>query len=282
MRAPKSAIMTQEVTYTRFVHLDTNIVSTFAKNTALWTPLSDFLFDNDLCLAVGEGQVVELNSDNRLHAPFVDLVTSVPSAFIKAHDVILTEEVNSYPEKRTGSLLSSPITTLANKTNFIKFLSSPALTKARADQRNTSQLWARLIEDLKANFESKQDGKYTREQAENFAQVLTLQQLVGIHNEFLQQFMGKAESIKYEVFLSAQIISYVIFYKYYLAGNLPKPPNDFGDAFHLHALPYCKLAIMERGMCEVLTQVKRGTHVLNGVTVKNIDFLKDWKWVEEK
>ncbi len=198
------------------------------------------------------------------------------------HDVILAEEVISYPEKRTDSLLSSPITSLTDKAEFVKFLSSPALTKARADQRNTSQDWAKLIEDLKPNFEPKQPGKYTRDQAKYFAQILTLQQLVGVHDGFLQKFKGKAETIEFEVFLSAQIISYVIFFKYYLAGHTPKPPNDFGDAFHLHDLPYCKLAIMERSMWEVLTQVKRNTHLLKGVVVKNIDFLKDWKWVEEK
>jgi hypothetical protein len=274
--------MAQEITYTRFVHFDTNIASNIAKDKALWSPLRDFLFDNDLCLAVGEGLVAELNSDDRLHAPFVDLVTYVPSAIIKTHDVILDEEVRSYPEKRSESLLSSPITSRTNKAEFIKFLSSPALTKARADQRNTSQDWVKLIEDLKPNFEPKQPGKYTRDQAKYFAQVITLQQLVGVHDNFLQKFRGKAETIEFDVFLSAQIISYVIFFKYYLAGHKPKPPNDFGDAFHLHNLPYCKLAVMERTMGEVLIQVKRNTHVLNRVVVKNIDFLKDWKWTEEK
>jgi hypothetical protein len=39
---------------------------------------------------------------------------------------------------------------------------------------------------------------------------------------------------------------------------------------------------MERGMCEKLNQVKKNTQVLNGVVIKNIEFLTDWKWVEEK
>lgn len=274
--------MEKEVTYTRFAHLDTNIFSVIAKDKSKWQLLEDFLFDNDLCLAVGEGQVIELNSDDRLHAPFVELITNVPSAFIKTHDVILAEEVASYPEKRTDSLLSSPITSFADKDELIQFLSSPRLTQLRADQRVASQTWAKLIEDLKANFPPRNGTKYTREEAHFFAKVLTLQQLTGIHDDFLQQFTGNADSIDYTVFLSAQISSYVVFYKYYLAGDKPQPPNDFGDAYHLHALPYCKLAVMERGMCDKLNQIKRHTHILDGVVVKNIEFLKDWKWVEEK
>ncbi|HWN08619.1 MAG TPA: hypothetical protein VNO50_04995 [Pyrinomonadaceae bacterium] len=273
--------MSKEVTFTRFIHPDTGIVSTIIKDNSLWQPLSDFLFENDLCLAIGEGQVAELNSDDRLHAPFVELVTTVPSAFVKRHDVILAEEVEAYPYRRTKSLLSSPITSLTDKAELIRFLSSPQITKARADQRATSQTWAKLITDLKSNFPPDKNGKYTRSQAPLFAKILTIQQLTGVHDEFLRRFLGKAETIDFDVFLSAQIMSFFIFYKYYLAGHEPRPPNDFGDAFHLHSLPYCKLALMERSMCEVLNQVKKNTDLLNGVVVTNIDFLKDWKWQEE-
>lgn len=240
-----------------------------------------FFFRNDLCLAIGEGLVAELNSDDRLHAPFVELITTVPSAIVKTHDVILAEEVRSYPQRRSESLLARPITPHTDKTQFIEFLSSSALTKARSDQRAASHIWARLISDLKANFTPNKAGKYTSSQAEFFAKILTLQQLQGLHDDFLQQFAGKAEIIEFDVFRSAQIMSYVVFYKYYMAGHEPKPPNDFGDAFHLHPLPYCKLALMERTMWEVLRQIKKNTKLLDGVVVKNIDFLKDWEWEEE-
>src|SRR5918912_1466025 len=211
--------MTKAVTYNRFVHLDTIIVSVIAKDKALWRPLEDFLFDNDLCLAIGEGQVIELNSDDRLHVPFVELITTVPSAFIKTHDVILAEEVESYPKCRTAGLLQSPITPFTDKAAIIQFLSSPRLAQLRADQRSASQTWAKLIEDLKSNSPPKDGVKYTRDEAHFFAKVLTLQQLKGDHDDFLQQFKGNANAIKYDVFLSAQISSYVVFYKYYLAGD---------------------------------------------------------------
>jgi len=119
--------MSRVVTFTRFVHTDTGIVSTIIKDKTLWQPLGDFLFDNDLCLAIGEGQVAELNSDDRLHQPFVELITTAPSAFVKRHDLILAEEVEAYPQRRTKSLLSSPITSFTDKPTLIKFLSSPFL-----------------------------------------------------------------------------------------------------------------------------------------------------------
>jgi hypothetical protein len=273
--------MSDEITFTRFVHADTGIASTIIKDTNLWSPFRDFLFDNDLCLAIGEGLIAELCSDDRLHAPFAELVTSVPTAFIKRQDEILSEEVEAYPAKRTQSLLSSPITMLTEKTDLIEFLSSPELRKARSDQRAAARIWAKQIVDLKSNFSPNTNGKYTRDQAPFFANLLTLQQLSGVHSNFLQNFIGRAQEIDFDVFRSAQIFGFFTFHKYYLAQHEPKPPNDFGDEFHLHALPYCKLALMERGMCEILLQVKKNSDVLNGVVVKNIDFLKNWKWEEE-
>jgi len=133
----------EEITYTRFVHADTGIVSTVVKKPALWQALCDFFVRNDLCLAIGDGLVAELNSDDRLHAPFVELITTVPSAIVKTHEVILAEEVRSYPQRRSESLLATPITSHTDKTQFIEFLSSSALTKARSDQRAASHTWAK-------------------------------------------------------------------------------------------------------------------------------------------
>jgi hypothetical protein len=46
-------------------------------------------------------------------------------------------------------------------------------------------------------------------------------------------------------------------------------------------MPYCKLVVVERNMCEVLRQVKRKHRVLDGVVLKNLKFLDDWSWEDE-
>jgi hypothetical protein len=272
--------MSGEVTFSRFAHFDTNIMSECAKDRSLWPRLEAFLFDNDLCLAIGEGQVMELSSDDRLHAPLDEMLKTVPSAIIKTHDVILDEEVEAHPERRTATLLRMPITRLTNP-DFVQFLSSPALQSARAQQRLGSQQWAKQVVDLRPNFLPNKAGRYTPEQASSFAQIITLQQLQERHGEFLRCFTGRGHQINYEVLKSAQIFGYVTFYKYYVAGRQPQPPNDHGDIHHLHALPYCKLVVTERNMCEILNQVKRNSNVLDGVAIKNISFLREWTWVEE-
>ncbi len=84
-----------------------------------------------------------------------------------------------------------------------------------------------------------------------------------------------------EGYPSVSVDEPLIFYKYYIGKQQPKP-SDFGDMFQLYDLPYCKLVIIEKNMCEFLRQIKKNHDVLDGVTIMSKDQLKDWEWVEEK
>lgn len=272
--------MSQEITFSQFAHFDTNILSTLAKDSSLWRPLQDFLYANDLCLATGEGQFAELSSDNRLHQSLNDLLTAVPSAIIKSHQIILDEEIKSHPGRRTDTLFQYPLNALFGTNDLSSYLSSPELTEARNVQKQNSQIWMQRLIDLQPNFPPDKSGKYTRVQAPFFAWTMTIQELRADYLNFLDQFKEDVSQFNAETFLSVQIKAYAIFYKYYLTGRQPLA-SDFGDMFHLHAMPYCKLVVVERNMCEILNQVKRNSSVLDGVVVKNIRFLGDWQWVEE-
>lgn len=109
---------------------------------------------------------------------------------------------------------------------------------------------------MQSNFPPDKNGKYTRAQAPFFAWTMTIQELQAEYLDFLKQFQEDVGKFNDETFLSVQIKVYVIFYKYYLQGQQPKP-SDFGDMFHLHPMPYCKLVMVERNMCEVLNQLKK-------------------------
>lgn len=266
--------------YSRFAYFDTNILSIIAKNQTHWRPLQDFLYRNKLCLAITGAQVAELSSAARLHQPLNDILTAVPSALIKPAHEILAEEVNAYPNRRSESLFAYPLNALYGKQDFTQYLSSKELVQARQEQRQAAHIWMQQLNDLKPNFPPTKSGNYTSDQAYFFAWTLTIQQLSASHRHFLEQFKTDASKLKTEVLLSAQIMGLVVFYKYYLSGQTPQE-SDFGDMFHLHAIPYCKLAVVERNMCGFLSQIKRKHNVLDGVVIKNKRFLDDWDWMEE-
>jgi len=104
-----------QISYLRFVHGDTNILSEFAKKQELWKPLQDFLHENDLCLAVSGAQAAELSSIAKLHEPLNTLLTAVPSALIKSAETILQEEIDAYPNARVKTLLQYPLNALFGK-----------------------------------------------------------------------------------------------------------------------------------------------------------------------
>jgi hypothetical protein len=268
-----------QISYSRFVHCDTNILSEFAKKPELWRLLQDFLHENDLCLAVSGAQAAELSNIAKLYEPLNLLLTAVPSALIKSAETILQEEIDAYPNARVETLLQYPLNALLGKPDFGQFLSSPGLGEARAQQRSASQEWMTKLETLRSNFPTSKSGKYISDQADFFAWNLTVQELGVTHLQFLQAFKDNASALNTDVFLSLKIMGYVISYKYYLAGQ-KAAASDFGDMFHLYDLPYCKLAIMERNMCGYLNQIKKKYNVLNRVTIVNKDFLADWKWTE--
>jgi hypothetical protein len=271
----------QEHTFSRFVYFDTNILSHLAKDKQLWSKLSEFLTQNDLTLAVSV-QVAELSDAKGLHQSLTELFVSVPSALVKSWDVILNEEVKAHPQKRTETLLTYPLNAVIFEQDGVQklqdFFSSKNLSDARKGQLDHAQQYAKRHADLKDNYPPSKTGKYTREQADEFAWIQVMQWLGDTHRDFLAGFQNNIGNFRPEVFLSVRLFAHVIFYKYYLGRREPNKISDFGDLSHLFIMPYCELAIMERDLCNVLNQIKRHQDTLASTVVRDIDFFKTWEW----
>ncbi len=164
-----------------------------------------------------------------------------------------------------------------NGINIIKesLFSEDYVTKAREEQmRQAGQLPQEHLR-LKANFPTPQQGKYTKEQAGEFSNLMTVQALAGLHREFLKQFTeGDFSKLKLENFRGIRLRAMAIFYKYYLGRREPKKTSELGDFGHLYYLPYCKLAVMENDLCSILNQLKKNQEVIGETEVENLSFLR--------
>jgi hypothetical protein len=274
--------MSADYTFSRFVYFDTNIISDLVKSKHLWRPLFDFLEKNDLTLGLSGAQVVELSDVKKLHEDLVALFLGVPCALLKPWNMVLDEEVKAHPHERKESLLLYPLNAMLLEPKGVEklqdLLSSRELCAARSDQLNDAGKMAQSHAQLKDNFPLSNTGKYTRNQADEFAWMEVMQWLACTHHEFLVTFQNNIESFHPEVFLSIRLLAHVIFYKYYLGQREPKKLSDFGDLAHLASIPYCELAVMERDLCNILNQIKRNHDTLKYTVVRNIEFLKDWSW----
>lgn len=268
-----------EISFSRFLYPDTNILDILAKEKSLWRRLQDFLYEHDLCIAVSGAQAAELSEVQGLHNELNLLLTALPSVLVKTPDMILDEEVRSYPGFRTDTLVMYYLNALLGKTDLARFLSSPELKEARRQQRETAQQMPERLTSLKSNCPTSSSGKYSWEQAQLFAWSLTVQLLASTHRSFILQFNGNASEFKMESLRSFQIFAYALFYKYYLHNKKPQF-SDFGDMHHLAVVPYCNLLILEREMSNVLNHIKRDYGILKGVTIANVDFFKDWQWTD--
>ncbi len=267
------------LSFSRFLYCDTNILSHLAKHQELRAGWARHLLERDLTLAVGS-QVAELADASSLHASLVRLLTSVPSGLIKTWDQILDEEVQAHPSSRTATLLMYPLNALlleeGGLERFREFLSSAGLAEARSGQRAASLELPERLATLKPNFPPGSAGKYTRQQAAEFAWMQALQWLAPGHRDFLERFLTDAGKFNASTFRSVRLYALVLYHKYYLGNREPRRPSDFGDLAHLYAIPYCCAAIMERDLANTLIQIKRHDGVLDHTEIYNLDVVSKW------
>jgi hypothetical protein len=269
-------------TFSRIAYFDTNIISEIAKNQFLRTKLYDFLKEQDLALGLSTGQISELADARDLHPALVALFFSVPTAILKTWDMIIAEEVDAHPVRRTQSTINYLVNAMLLEDDGIeklyKFLSSKRLAEARMQQLRHARMMRTRLSQLKSNFPPSNSGKYTQKQSDKFADIQVMQWLVVDHLRFLKAMQANINDFHPEVFLSIRLYAHVLFYKYYLGNREPRKLSDFGDLGHLFYIPYCELAVMERDLCNVLDQIKRNHVILEKTVLKNIDFLSRWDW----
>jgi len=267
--------MDLKFTYSNFIYLDTNILSYLAKHHLKWSFLQKFLIGNDLCIAVSDELFAELHDAKKLHNQLSSLLLFIPSAIIKTGDKIIEEEVKSHPNQRTETLLFCPLNHL-KKDKLMSLFSSKKLEMAREKQLQQAKKMLEVHKKLKPNFPPSNSGKYIKSQDSEFVDNITFQLLLATHIEFLEDFECKFEKLNLKIFLSLKTYAYTIFYKYYLQNREPDKLSDFGDLFHVFYIPYCKIAIMERDLCNVLNQIKQNSDILNDVEIRNINFFKKY------
>jgi hypothetical protein len=269
-----------EYTFSRFAYFDTNIISTLAKDRSTWPNLMDFFRTNDLTMGLSTAQIAELADARNIHPDIVALFMSVPTGILKIWNEIINEEVSSHPKLRANSLLLYPLNAIlledGGLDKLVSFLTSRKLREARKDQLKHAQLLESRHLQLKRNFPHSKSGKYIKRQADEFARSMALQWLSFEHRRFLKEMQEDITKYNIDVFKSIRLFGYVIFYKYYLGQRDPKKLSDFGDLGHLFYIPYCELAVMERDLCNILTQIKQNHNILENTKIRNIEFLYDW------
>jgi hypothetical protein len=260
-----------------FIYLDTNMYSHLTRHYELWKPLSEFLKSQRLKLAFSDANLVELADVPDQHNVIIEILLQVPTIIAKSLETIITEEVEAYPQRRTASLALFDISLRNDGRELLQRLfSSPHLRHSRAQQLTDAKQMSVRHAALKSNYPPSGSGKYTQRQSKEFADFQTFQLLAQQHRGFLLEFHAQQKVPATNTFLSLRLFALVNFYSYYLGRRKPKKQSDFGDLFHTFYLPYCDYVVIERDLCNILSQIKRHHDILSSTKITNIDFFEDW------
>lgn len=257
-------------------YFDTNVLSELAKNPSLTAPLRKFLNSQGLVLGLGEAQVAELSDASRLHLDLVNVLNNLPLGLLKGFEQIISEEVASHPNSRTQPPFSVRLPSGVTTQELLgTIFSSQKLRESRAIQRQFAERMPERIVQGRADYPPKQRTGYTKAEADIYSLIITMQWLKQLHPSFLLRYQRNASDLKTEVFLSTRLFAYVTFYKYYLNQRDVKRLSDFGDMAHLFPMPYCRLVVTERDLCNILNQIKGNTDILENTEIHNLRYLRD-------
>ncbi|MCW5594122.1 MAG: hypothetical protein KIT07_03510 [Anaerolineales bacterium] len=270
-------------TYSRFAYFDTNIISYLAKEKNVWSKLRDFLFENNLTLAISGIHLAELSNVRRNHDDLKEMLLSIPSALVKNVDVVISEEIGAYPDDRDADLLYYPIQYALLQENGIRELEeqlgSYNLRKARVELDKQANSMAVQIMKLKQNFPTSKSGKYIREQGSQYSKEIVWQWLSKSHPEFTKN--TQKEQLDATRFKTVWVFSQMCFYRYYLNNRTFSKTSDFGDLHHCLLLSYCDLIVMERDLANLLKQIQKRNNQVLQAPIHDIDFLYQQGWKQK-
>ncbi len=268
----------QSISNPDLVYLDTWVYRFLIDNTEYTSKLFNYLLKNILYPAISDILLIELSPKQQYIEKISFLLCSLNSILVRNSYEIMHSEVENYPRKYYNSIIVPNGYLLADlfTLNIKKSLSSNQVGIEWDNFRSDSRKMKKKLEAVINNYPLGNSGKYVKEQAEEFAKILTVQWLSKEHPEFIKLNFDKntINNIKIKMFKGLQTYAYYIFYKYYIGKRKADKISDFGDLFHLFYIPYCKLAVLERDQCSILRKIQKDSSILENVRIENIDFIK--------
>lgn len=282
--------MTKEniYSYESLAYIDTNVLSQLAKKIRD-KKISDvmefrqYLIDNKLCIAISETHMLELSDAYKLGESLAILLLILPSALLISREMILEKEVNIYPSRFKESIVAIPLNPLLLQSpkpfNLLKehLFSKQQVIAARKEQKNQAAEMYQINQRQKSNFPNAKTGKFEKYQAKMFADIMLYEALASLHRKFFLSFKKEdINTLKTSNFQGVQLRAMAIFYKYYLQNRQPKNTSDLGDFSHLYYLPYCKLVILEKDLCNILNQITNEYDILPSTAIEDISFVRNF------
>jgi hypothetical protein len=257
-------------------YFDTNIIGELVACPGCWDQVERFLLSNNLVLGISEATLLELSDAKRSHTRLAEFLHAVPSGLLKLADTVLAEEVQAYPNARSETLFHGHVLRSPSDKGTVSILEAlfqrKEILEARDKQLQDEPVFVQRASGIRK--QCQEHGWSTVDDAWRYAVPIVLQYLAKNHRQFFLQFRGRELELRPEAFKSMWLFVLVQYYQYCIHKKKPQY-TDFGDFHHVFPIPYCKIVVVEKLLCQVLRHIKLHDEVLVGVEIENIDFIRN-------
>jgi len=257
-----------------FIELPSGI-RTYFLDTCVWGAIveSEAIGDNFISYFVSNNHLAGLTSYTLFELSRAErLLPKLDSLFLRAryniwlallYDQLFDNELASYPSQpKTRWMPLSMITDDENPNVMSKFANDPRFVQKRDEHLQFGYSEFMSLEKFKENYPPDEDGHYSPSQALDFAWCNAVDFLGRYFPGFLSKFRDDASSFDSSKISSIQMRSLLLFYKYYIYGQVPDR-SDFMDFAHVSYAPYVDVYVTERNVLNALRHIKSNNLMLS-------------------
>jgi hypothetical protein len=257
--------------------IDTCVISEILKNKlTIGKQISSKFIDERYIFCYAIQTIGELKRAKDLFYDFFEYLFPLLSFMMKNYNQLLEDEIRCYPSinnEKPFLFFFDPLRADFNKKIKEHFESDKMNEFFKNEIKDTPD----TLESIKqAILEWPPKGKqYTRKEIEDWAQLVVWKKIIEINKDFVFHQKNKLNHIiDYKKFQSWLIISYVMFYRFYMNRDRIPKPNDLNDILITCSLPYVDAIIAEKDLCEILRQIQSKHNFVKHLEIMN---LKDFR-----
>lgn len=237
----------------KICQIDTCVISDLFEDSSRFRRFLDMRESLNLLLGISISTLFELKKAPERYEWFKNEFTALPTFLLKSADMLLKDEIKSYPNENAENSLFYYL--FEGKELLEHFDSSPKFQNTVKFLENNKHVVLNSILSLKSNFQADKDGKFSNLRIEEFVKKVTIQQLKSFFPKWFNQFdpMIKIET---EIFKSLRSQLLMTFWKFYLMVDRKARKSDVFDISIVSSLPYVDIFITEKNMKNDIDQIK--------------------------
>lgn len=234
--------------------IDTCIISDLFDNQGLYKAFIDFAITNRLIIGISIHTLDELKKSPKKYDRFKEEITAMPSFLIKPSEMILEDEIKSYPKQNTESL--SLIRLYDNK-SFLEYLdNSEKYQKSLLLINNIKPYILESILSLRDNFLPGRGNGFSNKRIIEFVEKVIFQQLTKTHLKWFQTVTNLEPVFNFEVFKTFTSQLLITFWKFYMSRERKPRKSDIYDIAFTSCFGYMNYVITEKNIANDMKQIK--------------------------